>query len=166
MNRELYLGKIKKGEEIKIPYYLSPNDLTTHAICIGMTGSGKTGMCIGLLEEAKILAHILTENGFEVIAINCMAGSASKEDSDLKQLIDMGAGGCNPIMQAGVLNQERTDLNIMMGLCIGHDILFIKNSKADVTPIAVKDRITGHNPLASLYISYSYNKKKFFPKSS
>src|SRR5271170_6801291 len=30
------------------------SDLTTHAVCVGMTGSGKTGLCIGLLEEALI----------------------------------------------------------------------------------------------------------------
>ena len=29
-------------------------DLVTHAVCVGMTGSGKTGLCIGLLEEAAI----------------------------------------------------------------------------------------------------------------
>ena len=29
-------------------------DLTTHAVCVGMTGSGKTGLCIGLLEEAAL----------------------------------------------------------------------------------------------------------------
>ncbi len=29
-------------------------DLTTHAVCIGMTGSGKTGLCIDILEEAAI----------------------------------------------------------------------------------------------------------------
>src|SRR5574338_1725808 len=29
-------------------------DLTTHAVCVGMTGSGKTGLCISLLEEAAI----------------------------------------------------------------------------------------------------------------
>jgi len=29
-------------------------DLTTHAVCVGMTGSGKTGLCVGLLEEAAI----------------------------------------------------------------------------------------------------------------
>src|ERR1044072_6165429 len=29
-------------------------DLVTHAICVGMTGSGKTGLCIGLLEEAAL----------------------------------------------------------------------------------------------------------------
>ena len=29
-------------------------DLLTHAVCVGMTGSGKTGLCIGLIEEAAI----------------------------------------------------------------------------------------------------------------
>ena len=29
-------------------------DLVTHAVCVGMTGSGKTGLCVGLLEEAAI----------------------------------------------------------------------------------------------------------------
>jgi len=31
-----------------------PDDLTTHAVCVGMTGSGKTGLCIDLLEEAAL----------------------------------------------------------------------------------------------------------------
>jgi hypothetical protein len=29
-------------------------DLTTHAMCVGMTGSGKTGLCVGLIEEAAL----------------------------------------------------------------------------------------------------------------
>ena len=29
-------------------------DLVTHAVCVGMTGSGKTGLCLSLLEEAAI----------------------------------------------------------------------------------------------------------------
>ena len=29
-------------------------DLTTHAVCVGMTGCGKTGLCLSLLEEAAI----------------------------------------------------------------------------------------------------------------
>ncbi|MCB1149722.1 MAG: DUF87 domain-containing protein, partial [Chlamydiia bacterium] len=33
---------------------LDPKDLTTHAVCLGMTGSGKTGLCIALLEEAAL----------------------------------------------------------------------------------------------------------------
>ena len=36
------------------PLMYDSRDLLTHAVCIGMTGSGKTGLCIGLLEEALI----------------------------------------------------------------------------------------------------------------
>src|SRR5918994_1655067 len=44
-----YLGKTKDG----LLLYDS-KDLVTHAVCVGMTGSGKTGLCITLLEEAAI----------------------------------------------------------------------------------------------------------------
>ena len=63
---------------------------------------------------------------------------------------------CSPIAQAEVLNAENVDLAIMLGLCIGHDTLFIKYCRVPMTVIAVKDRVTGHNPLAALYLSSSY----------
>ncbi len=52
-----YLGaeydlKEKKVLETSVNY--DARDLTTHAVCVGMTGSGKTGLCIGLLEEAAL----------------------------------------------------------------------------------------------------------------
>ncbi len=65
---------------------------------------------------------------------------------------------CNPIGQALVLNKEKTDLNIILGLCIGHDILFTQHSAAPVTTLAVKDRVLAHNPLGALYSGY-YLKK-------
>lgn len=52
-----YLGRIwdpdtgKAGTE---PLLYDPDDLTTHGVVVGMTGSGKTGLCIGLLEEAAL----------------------------------------------------------------------------------------------------------------
>lgn len=53
-----YIGKLfdaKKGElEEDNPLLLDSKDLTTHAICVGMTGSGKTGLGIAILEEAAI----------------------------------------------------------------------------------------------------------------
>lgn len=58
---------------------------------------------------------------------------------------------CNPIAQALILNRVGTELNIVLGLCVGHDTLFIMYSKAPVTYLAVKDRVTGHNPLAAIY---------------
>ena len=42
------------GEQTHTPINYDARDLTTHAVCVGMTGSGKTGLCIGLLEEAAI----------------------------------------------------------------------------------------------------------------
>ena len=47
-----------------------------------------------------------------------------------------------------------TDFNLMLGLCVGHDSMFLKYSEALVSVIAVKDRLLGHNPLAALYSGY------------
>jgi len=118
--------------------------------------------CIGLIEESKLLARILIEAGFQVVLVGCMAGGMPRERFGLKERKGAGPFACNPIMQAAVLNREKTDLNVMVGLCLGHDILFIKNSEADVTPLIVKDRITGHNPIAALYTSRSYYKDKLW----
>ncbi|MDQ6760161.1 MAG: type IV secretory system conjugative DNA transfer family protein, partial [Acidobacteriota bacterium] len=43
-----------KQATLDIPLLYESKDLVTHAVCVGMTGSGKTGLCIGLLEEAAI----------------------------------------------------------------------------------------------------------------
>src|SRR5215475_4207753 len=52
-----YLGREydldRKQPKDKLLLYDS-KDLVTHAVCVGMTGSGKTGLCLGLLEEAAI----------------------------------------------------------------------------------------------------------------
>ena len=52
-----YLGRpvdLATGEKPDLPFLLDSADLTTHAVCLGMTGSGKTGLGIALLEEAAI----------------------------------------------------------------------------------------------------------------
>lgn len=52
-----YLGRVRDVDRnVTTPEYLlyDSRDLTTHALCVGMTGSGKTGLCIALLEEAAI----------------------------------------------------------------------------------------------------------------
>lgn len=52
-----YLGRIveaESGEATKNPLLYDPDDLTTHGVVVGMTGSGKTGLCIDLLEEAAL----------------------------------------------------------------------------------------------------------------
>lgn len=52
-----YLGKqydLETGTRAEEPLLYDSKDLTTHAVCVGMTGSGKTGLCLSLLEEAAI----------------------------------------------------------------------------------------------------------------
>lgn len=64
--KQFYLGKIfdlKKGEIKDEPLFYDPPDLTTHAIVTGMTGSGKTGLCVDLIEEAAL-------NGIPAILID------------------------------------------------------------------------------------------------
>ena len=48
-----YLGR-EHGGAAAVPVLYDSKDLTTHAVCVGMTGSGKTGLCLSLLEEAAI----------------------------------------------------------------------------------------------------------------
>ncbi|MGD8997361.1 MAG: type IV secretion system DNA-binding domain-containing protein, partial [Anaerolineae bacterium] len=52
-----YLGKeydVAKEQRLDRLLMYDARDLTTHALCVGMTGSGKTGLCIDLLEEAAL----------------------------------------------------------------------------------------------------------------
>lgn len=122
--------------------------------------------CLGLSKEAKILCEILINNGFEVDSIICKNGSIPKEFLGIKDEEKVGPGTyepmCNPIGQAVLLNQAQTELNIILGLCVGHDSLFIKYSDAPVTVFAVKDRVLAHNPLGALYLSDGYYKDRLY----
>lgn len=55
--------------------------------------------------------------------------------------------------------EQGTQKKILLGLCVGHDSLFFKYSEAPTTVLAVKDRVTGHNPMAPIYLSESYYRK-------
>jgi len=116
--------------------------------------------CIGLRKEAKVVESVLAINGFEVVSALCKAGRTPKETLGIRddQKIRIGAfeSMCNPIAQAFILNESKTEFNIMMGLCVGHDSLFLKNAEAPCTVFAVKDRLLGHNPLAAIYNIDSY----------
>lgn len=119
--------------------------------------------CIGLLDETSRLADILTAQGIEPISVCCKAGSLDKLKVGLKEDEKVRPGtfepACNPIAQAQVLNQHKTDMNLIVGLCVGHDMLFSKHSEAPVSTIVVKDRVTGHNPIAVLYGQNFYFKR-------
>jgi len=130
-------------------------------------GAKKIGIatCIGLLKESQMLAKILEENGLEPVSVCCKTGGVDKTEIGLKQEEKILEGFfesiCNPVAQARILNEAGTDMNIMVGLCVGHDMLFLKEVKAPTTVLVVKDRVTGHNPVAALYGSHFYYRKLF-----
>lgn len=114
--------------------------------------------CVGLINEAQVLKEILDQK-FKVSAICCKFSGLDKKALGLPQIDENRYEAiCNPIGQAMVLNDLKTDMNIIVGLCVGHDMLFTKYSNAPVTTFIVKDRVTGHNPAATLYSKY-YQKK-------
>jgi uncharacterized metal-binding protein len=111
--------------------------------------------CIGLLEESRRLELILRAQGLEPVSVCCKVGSVDKGALGVPDREKVRPGtfepACNPVAQARILNEVGTDLNVVVGLCVGHDILFGRHSKAPVTTLVVKDRVTGHNPAAALY---------------
>lgn len=123
--------------------------------------------CFGLIEESKIFAKVLRAAGLIPYTVLCKVGSIDKGEigiSDhLKIQRDTFEACCNPILQAELLNAEQTQLNVIMGLCVGHDSLFIKHSDALVTSLVTKDRTNGHNPVSTLYTVKTYGKRILDP---
>jgi uncharacterized metal-binding protein len=68
------------------------------------------------------------------------------------------------VVQAILLDEEKTDFNILVGLCVGHDSLFFKYSKAFTTVPMVKDRVLAHNPAGALYTTGSYYARLMKPR--
>jgi len=115
--------------------------------------------CVGLQKEANVLSKILEKYRFKVFSVMCKTGSIPKSEVGVPEQYQwtsktgyaIGYVTCNPIGQAMLLNKAETDMNIIVGLCVGHDILFTKHSKAPVTTLIAKDRVTGHNPATVLW---------------
>jgi len=122
--------------------------------------------CIGLSSEAQKLCEILESWGLEVYSVCCKCGSIDKTEIGLKEEEKrkprIHEAICNPVAQAMLLNAAKTEINLIFGLCVGHDSIFIRYSKAPVICLVAKDRTTGHNPLVAIY-AYHYFSKRLMP---
>ena len=119
-------------------------------------GCRKIGLafCIGLSEEAEVIERILSEH-FEVVSVCCKVSAIEKSKFSLEQITQGDPEVmCNPAGQAALLNQAGTQLNVVCGLCVGHDAVFGMLSSAPVTTLVVKDRVLAHNPLGAVYCRY------------
>jgi uncharacterized metal-binding protein len=154
-------------------FRLHPTKSRIQEICefahkMGYTRLG-LAYCLGLATEAALVVQILEAQGFDVVSVICKVGSIPKEEIGIRETEKIHIGHyeamCNPILQARIMNDAATHFNIALGLCVGHDSLFFRYTDAPTTVLAVKDRVSGHNPLGPIYTSASYYarlKKKGF----
>ncbi len=125
-------------------------------------GFRKLGLafCIGLADEARVIDQTLAKE-FEIVSVCCKLSAIDKRTLDLEQIdSDAEEVMCNPAGQAEILNRAGTELNIICGLCVGHDAIFSMKSDAPVTTLIAKDRVLAHNPIGAVYNQYV--RKRFF----
>ena len=101
--------------------------------------------CYGMEQHAKAMETILTDKGFKVSAVSCSVGGLNQSEVNSASCIHKVS--CNPLGQAKQLNAENVDLTLVIGICLGHDILLNRNLKMDFTTLVVKDRKNNHAPL-------------------
>ena len=107
--------------------------------------------CLSMEREMPVVKELFEREGFDVFIVSCQIGRVNAESRGAPEVKDCTRSLCNPIAQAEILNASGTKLNFIVALCMGHDILFTKYSKAPVSTLIVKDRVTGNNPAAAIY---------------
>jgi len=146
----------KAAASVEAEHYCKATRIEEIAHFAEKAGFKRIGMayCVGFKEEARIACGMLRTR-FDVFSVCCKAGALPKAKLGFPNVKpDSEESSCNPIGQAEILNRAGTDLNIAVGLCVGHDALFSRQSDALVTTLVAKDRVLGHNPVAALYCPY------------
>lgn len=146
---------LKAASDLEALYYCRLNRVRETMEFARRLGFRKLGLafCAGFQDEAALLAKVL-EKEFELHSACCKVAGVPKSTFDVELRDWVGPTSCNPIEQARILCEAGCELNIVMGLCVGHDSLFYKHSRVPVTTLIVKDRVLGHNPVSALYCPY------------
>ena len=113
-------------------------------------GFKKVGIasCVGLMRETSVFTRILKAEGIDYFTVGCKVGAVDKTEIGVpnEKKLNHGCG-----MQAKTLAANGCDFNIVIGLCVGHDTLFLRHSQVSTTVMIVKDRVLQHNPAAAIY---------------
>lgn len=104
--------------------------------------------CYGMEQYANAIETLLVDNGFEVSAVSCSVGGLKQSEVNTESCIHKVS--CNPLGQAEQLNAENVDLTLVVGICMGHDILLNRTLNMDFTTLVVKDRKFNHAPLQGI----------------
>ena len=150
---------MRAASEVEAEYYGELNRIQEVIKFAQKLGYKKLGMafCLAFSEEAAKISKVLSHY-FEISTVNCKVCGVPKEELGAMRSERTGPISCNPVEQARLLAEAGTELNLVLGLCVGHDALFIKHSHTLTVPLAAKDRVLAHNPMGAVYCSAIYNK--------
>lgn len=158
------LRSMRASGKIEAEHYMKKTRLEELMLYAREMGYVRLGVafCVGLSSEAKTVVDILAKNGFEVHSTCCKVCGIDKSELGVVKMHgeDGKEAVCNPVGQAICLARCGTEMNIVIGLCVGHDMLFTKHSEAPVTTLIVKDRVLAHNPAGAIYSGY-YKETRF-----
>ena len=133
---------MKLADSARLPGKNRVEEIKNYAKIAGFKRIGIAN-CVSVQNEANLLKSLFNDD-FEVYTIDCKCGKIPSSEF----LGDNAKGiSCNPAGQAEYLAEKNTELNIVMGLCIGHDMLFSAKSNAPATTLIVKDREHKQNPI-------------------
>ena len=159
-HRPLYYNDIailhQAASSVEAKHYCKETRLGEIILLAKELGYQRIGLafCIGLSEEARIIENILSRY-FKVVSVCCKVSGIDKKDFGLQRISSENTEVmCNPAGQAQLLNEAETQLNVICGLCVGHDAIFSQLSKAPVTTLLAKDRVLAHNPASAIYCQY------------
>ncbi|MDR0549794.1 MAG: DUF1847 domain-containing protein [Deltaproteobacteria bacterium] len=165
----------KAAAEVESEYYGRLTRLEETVVFALKLGAKKLGVaaCFSFLDESAVYAKAVRSAGLAVRTVVCKVGAVDKSEIGLAEENKFCPGQqeacCNPILQARALNDWGSDVNVSLGLCVGHDYLFSKHSQAPAVTLAVKDRVLAHNPMGAIYASKLFYNRildfKKYPKS-
>ena len=164
------LGGVKRGDRIMPKYTIfgdqrgcrSLRVFVEQAVVTDAQSDNDIELCTGLIEFSRLQNRIAHRHadGFTFCGNADLGLGIPKTEVGIPAECEaVGVTMCNPILQARKLNEAGTELNVVVGLCVGHDSLFYKYAEAPTTTLITKDRVLGHNPVAALYTAKTYYSK-------
>jgi len=115
--------------------------------------------CVDLLEPASVLTGVL-RRFFEVVPVCCKVRGIPEAEAPWgelrrsREMDDRRVAVCDPLGQVAVLNAAGTNLNVLVGLCVGVDGVLSRESHAPTTTLFVKDKSLANNPVGAVYSHY------------
>jgi uncharacterized metal-binding protein len=83
-------------------------------------------------------------------------------DFGVEAVLPRPSSDCDPLSQAGFFREHGTGLNVLSGMCVAHEAMFLKATETPTVSLIARDTRLRHNPAAGLYTSRSYLKAELF----